>query len=89
VRILQEATAEIAAAGDEPVGAGRTVLDANVRHVRISDERAAEWSTRLNALLDEFAVQPRSGETVYGFTFALYPTQRTPLPDDAAPDESA
>jgi DNA-binding transcriptional ArsR family regulator len=79
VRILRDAAAEI-----PPPGAD-AVVDANVRHVRISHERAAEWATRLNALLDEFAVQPRSGQTVYGFTFALYPTDRAPLPDETDP----
>lgn len=81
-RILQEATADV---GSAPAG---TTVDANVRHVRISVERADEWSKRLNALLVEFADQPRSGDTVFGLTFALYATNRTPLGTGGAVDST-
>ncbi len=77
-RILRDAAAEVAVAPVDEV-------DANVRHVRISPERAAEWQERLNALLVEFADQPRSGDTVYGLTLALYATTRTTLP---APEDT-
>lgn len=82
-RILEDAAAE---AARTPDGA---LANANTRHVRISAERAEEWSQRLNDLLTEFADQPREGGIVYGFTFALYATSRTTLrglpPTDSPP----
>ena len=56
----------------------RTIL----RHARIPAERAAEfWERVVDALTREFAQQPRSGDTVYGFAAGLYPTAYPTLPD--------
>lgn len=49
---------------------------ATIRHVRIPDDRAAEWVERLHALMEDFITQPRGGDTSYGFVFGLYPTVR-------------
>ncbi len=79
-RLLEQAAAEAAHA---PAGA---LTNANIRHVRIPAERAEEWSRRLNDLLTEFADQPRAGDTVYGFAFALYATDRDPFGQPEAGD---
>jgi DNA-binding transcriptional ArsR family regulator len=61
----------------------RTIL----RHARIPAERAAEfWERVVDALTREFAQQPRSGDTVYGFAAGLYPTDYPTLPD---PDDES
>jgi DNA-binding transcriptional ArsR family regulator len=53
-----------------------------LRHARIPPERAAEfWERVVDALTREFAQQPRSGDTVYGFAAGLYPTDFPTLPD--------
>jgi DNA-binding transcriptional ArsR family regulator len=76
-RVLAQAADEIAQSPGE--GAH---LSANIRHVRIPDERALEWKHRLDALLVEFAGEPRGGETTYGLVYGLYATNRPPLPED-------
>ena len=58
----------------------RTIL----RHARIPGERAAEFWEQVMELSREFATQPRSADTVYGFAAGLYPTDYPTLPD---PDE--
>ena len=65
------------------------VVDANLRRVRIPTERARYFSERLNALLGEFADEPRAGDTTYALAFALYPAQQPALPeaDDAGSPE--
>lgn len=57
------------------------VVDANLRRVRIPTERARYFSERLNALLAEFADEPRAGDTTYALAFALYPAQQPALPE--------
>jgi DNA-binding transcriptional ArsR family regulator len=60
------------------------------RHARIPAERAAEFWEQVVALTREFAAQPRSGDTVYGFAAGLYPTDYPTLPDtDESADRSA
>jgi DNA-binding transcriptional ArsR family regulator len=62
-----------------------------LRHARIPPERAAEfWERVVDALTREFAQQPRSGDTVYGFAAGLYPTDfpTLPDPDDESVDQS-
>ncbi|GAB2601369.1 winged helix-turn-helix domain-containing protein [Pseudactinotalea suaedae] len=76
-RVMAQAAAEIAQSPSE--GAH---LNANIRYVRIPDERALEWKHRLDDLLMEFADEPRGGETTYGLVFGLYATTRAPLPED-------
>jgi DNA-binding transcriptional ArsR family regulator len=61
----------------------RTIL----RHARIPPERAAElWDRVVDALTEELAQLPRSGDTVYGFAAGLYPTDYPTLPD---PDDDS
>jgi DNA-binding transcriptional ArsR family regulator len=52
-----------------------------LRHARIPRESAAEFWERVMKLAGEFAATPRGGETVYGFTAGLYPTEYPTLPD--------
>jgi DNA-binding transcriptional ArsR family regulator len=54
-----------------------------LRHARIPHERAAEFWERVLTLASEFAAQPRSGDTVYGFAAGLYPTEFPTLPEPA------
>jgi DNA-binding transcriptional ArsR family regulator len=61
----------------------------SLRHARIPRQRAMEFWEHVVALLHEFAQLPRSGDTVYGFVAALYPTDHPTLPepeDDALAD---
>jgi DNA-binding transcriptional ArsR family regulator len=52
-----------------------------LRHARIPRESAAVFWERVMALSREFAAEPRSGDTVYGFAAGLYPTEFPSLPD--------
>ncbi|MQA05927.1 MAG: helix-turn-helix domain-containing protein [Streptosporangiales bacterium] len=58
-----------------------------IRHARIAPERAAEFWSRVEDLVRDFAQTPRSGDTVYGFVVGLYPTDYPTLPaaDDHDP----
>jgi len=56
------------------------VMTANQRYARIPAERASEWQHRMQDLLMEFAAEPADGATTYALVFALYPTDRPPLP---------
>lgn len=51
------------------------------RHARIAPERASEFWRRVEELVDELDLIPRSGDTVYGFAVGLYPTEYPTLPD--------
>jgi DNA-binding transcriptional ArsR family regulator len=74
---LTEAAAEYAASPrDHEVGSL-----SSLRHVRIPDDRAEEWSDRLQDLLVEFTEERRGGATTYGLLVAFYPTGRPHLPD--------
>src|SRR5699024_6102037 len=74
-RALGTAASEIAQAppdrADEVTG--------YLRHARVPEERAREFSRRLIDLLMEFGEEPRDGQTTYGMAIALYPTARGPL----------
>lgn len=48
-------------------------LRAFIRHVRITEDRAAEFWDRIERVIHEFDRLPRSGEVVYGFAVGLYP----------------
>jgi DNA-binding transcriptional ArsR family regulator len=52
-----------------------------LRHVRIPRERAREFWERVLAVSQEFTQLPRSGDTVWGFVAALYPTDHPTLPE--------
>lgn len=51
-----------------------------IRHARISVEQAGAFWDRMAALVHEFEVLPRSGDTVYGFAVGIYPTDHPALP---------
>lgn len=72
---LATAATELAAAKADPHQLS------TLRHARIPEERAKEWSERIAALADEFAAQPRGGDTTYGLTIAFYATDMPHLPD--------
>lgn len=74
-RILAQAAAEIA----QSPGTGPQI-SANMRTVRIPDERAREWKHRLDELIVEFADEPRGGETTYTLVYGLYATGLSALP---------
>jgi DNA-binding transcriptional ArsR family regulator len=57
------------------------VLFSILRHARIPRARAVEFWGRVLDLSKEFAALPRSGDTVYGFSAGLYPTDYPALPD--------
>jgi DNA-binding transcriptional ArsR family regulator len=64
-------------------------LRAVLRHARIPEERAREFWAHALTLAQEFAKLPRSGDTTYGFTMGLYPSDHPTLPDaddDASTD---
>ena len=62
-----------------------------LRHVRIPDERAAEFWDRVVEVAREFTQLTRSGDTVYGFAAGVYPTDHPSLPEpgDSAPPRAA
>lgn len=72
--MLREALAE-ATAGARPGGAGGSTL----RYARIPAEVADEFLGRLAALAEEFAAEPRSGDTTYGIIAGVFPTAWRPL----------
>lgn len=73
--------AALAALGRVPEDA--PVMTANQRYARIPAERAEQWQHRMEDLLMEFAAEPAEGDTTYALVFALYPTDRPPLPGSA------
>ncbi|MEX2323574.1 MAG: winged helix-turn-helix domain-containing protein [Acidimicrobiia bacterium] len=61
-----------------------------LRHARIEEDRVTEFADELLAIAERFAVEPRSGTTVYGLLMGMYPTDRPSLPPvstDEAPKE--
>lgn len=76
---LTEAAAEYALAGSNEIEPHEMTFS-TLRRVRVPDERAAEWSNRLQELALEFVSEPRGGETTFGLVMALYPTDRAHLP---------
>ncbi len=52
-----------------------------LRHARIPDAKAREWTERLADLVGEFTAEERGGDTTYGLLVAFYPTDRPHLPD--------
>jgi DNA-binding transcriptional ArsR family regulator len=62
---------------------------ANIRHARISRDRAREFWRRAEALVREFSELPREGETVFGFIAALYPTDHPALPEPTDAEAAA
>ncbi len=52
-----------------------------LRHVRMTDEQAAEFWEEVMDLAVRFAKAPRGGDRVYGFVGAIYPTNLPVLAD--------
>ena len=77
---LDTAASEFARASDAIAEDGVPIMS-TLRYARIPDERAAEWVLRLGELTQEFASDPRGGETTYAMLAAFYPTDRPHLPD--------
>jgi DNA-binding transcriptional ArsR family regulator len=75
--MMQEALAEAV------VEEGEALPATTLRHVRMSQEQAAEFWERVNDLAVEFAKAPRGGDRVYGFLGAVFPTNLPTLPSDA------
>lgn len=74
--MVQEALAE--AVVDERSAMPATTL----RHVRMSEEQAVDFWEQVVELAVAFAKAPRSGDRVYGFLGAVFPTDLPVLPDD-------
>ncbi|MDJ0953567.1 MAG: helix-turn-helix domain-containing protein [Acidimicrobiia bacterium] len=62
---------------------GSALPATTLRHVRMSEEQAAEFWEEVMELAVKFAKAPRGGERVYGFLGAIYPTDLPTLPDDS------
>lgn len=82
--------AQLRQAADESAAAPAGVepgINGGVRYARIPVDRAAEWSSRLHGLLDEFDREPRHGDQTFGLVVGIYPTDRPRLPVRAGGDE--
>ncbi len=60
---------------------GNQGLRSTLRHARIPEERADEFFERVSELAQEFTMLPRSGDVVFGFVAAMYPTDHPVLPE--------
>ncbi|MGH8915924.1 MAG: ArsR/SmtB family transcription factor [Acidimicrobiia bacterium] len=79
---LTTAAEEFAQASESFSDNEESPIMSTLRYARIPDERAAEWLLRLGELTQEFASDPRGGDTTYGMLAAFYPTDRPHLPDE-------
>ncbi len=71
----------LADAAAESMSAYRAdLMWANIRHARISRQRARDFWVRVEAVVREFSELPRDGDTVFGFVAGLYPTEHPTLP---------
>lgn len=53
-----------------------------IRHARIAPERVSEFWTQVMALVQDFDLLPRAGDTAYGFVVGVYPIPDYPtLPE--------
>lgn len=75
VNALSVAAAESVAAHEADV------LFSLLRHARVPRKRAVEFWSRVLELATEFSELEREGDTVYGFSVGLYPTDFPALPD--------
>lgn len=64
-------------------------LRAFLRYARIPEARAEQFWRRMFDVVTEFSALPRSGDTVYGFVAALYPTDHPTLPDPQPTDKES
>lgn len=72
---LDEAYGELKQAATSP-SSPEVAHQASVRYARIPHERGEEWAARVAELLDEFAAQPRAGDTTYGLLVGIFATDR-------------
>ena len=77
-KFLSEAAQAFAKARDLDSAVGPL---STLRHARIPDARAEEWTRRLAELVSQFTAEERGGDTTYGLLVAFYPTDRPHLPD--------
>jgi DNA-binding transcriptional ArsR family regulator len=82
--LLAEALAE----AREADRAGKWVKDDpaltfTMRHIRLTQDQAAQFARRLEALAVEFSELPRGGDTVYALIAGVYPTHHPTLGDEA------
>ena len=75
--MLQEALEEAV------IEEGSAMPATTLRHVRMSEEQAAEFWEEVVQLAVKFDKAPRGGDRVYGFLGAIYPTNLPTLPDDS------
>jgi DNA-binding transcriptional ArsR family regulator len=62
---------------------------ANLRHARIPRAAAAEFWSRVEALVDDFSRLPRASDEVFGFATALFPTDFPTLDPEPPHDRQA
>ncbi len=74
--MLQEAMEEAV------IEEGSAMPATTLRHVRMSEEQAAEFWEEILELAVKFTKAPRGGDRVYGFLGAIYPTDLPTLPDN-------
>lgn len=82
-KFLTEAALAYTKAGRLEAGVGPI---STLRHARIPNSKAEEWTERLAELASEFTAETRGGETTYGLLLAFYPTDQPHLP--AVEDQS-
>jgi DNA-binding transcriptional ArsR family regulator len=58
-------------------------MRSTMRHARIPEERAAEFFDRVVELAEEFTTLERSGDVVFGFVAAVYPTGHPTLAESS------
>jgi len=67
------------------IAAGEVEVDtkifASLRHARIPEAVAEEFFTKIAALAEDYTRLPRSGDAVFGFVGAVYPTALPSLPE--------
>ena len=63
----------------------KTLLS-TLRHARIPEERAAEFFAEISALAERFISSERSGDVMYSFVGAVYPTDHPVLADAVLTD---
>ncbi len=61
---------------------GAALPATTLRHVRMTEEQAAEFWEEVMELAVRFAKAPRGGDRVFGFLGAIYPTDLPVLPSD-------
>ena len=72
---LDEAYGELKESATVPYPDG-VAHQSSVRCARVPHDRAEEWAVRVADLLNEFAAQPRGGDTTYGLMVGLFGTDR-------------